>query len=379
MFRYRALLSWGVAVGLFCTPVAIHADTSVTTSTRAACLADIEALPSFLLANDTGAKDELAMYGQLHFELAMEKAKKDAAKINNDDSCIDVISTYLKAWRRGHLRAFATSDRVFQPAKPSAATPSDSRNPSLQILSSKTLLLRVPSFAWAYRAPLLDLLAKHHAELAEHPYWIIDVAKNDGGADSTYEPLLDWIAADQIADWSVQWFVTQANLEGHKRLCALLAPGDKECEKFVAETLKRFEGAADQSYVQQDPEHIVSYRRTDHLEPKRPAKIAVLISSACRSSCEEFVLSVRQSYTVKLIGEHTFGTLDYSNLRPHTLPSGRRVLMYATSRSNRLPGMPVDATGILPDVYMPEIADESKYDSVVACVKNWLETGNMEP
>jgi hypothetical protein len=35
------------------------------------CLMDLAVIPAFLLENDTGAKDELASWGQVHFDDAM--------------------------------------------------------------------------------------------------------------------------------------------------------------------------------------------------------------------------------------------------------------------------------------------------------------------
>jgi C-terminal processing protease CtpA/Prc len=67
---------------------------------------------------------------------------------------------------------------------------------------------------------------------------------------------------------------------------------------------------------------------------------------------------VRQSFNVKLVGRRSHGSLDYSNLRPRPLPSGERMLMYAISRTNRLPGLPVDVAGVPPDIYLPEPSDK---------------------
>ena len=96
-----------------------------------------------------------------------------------------------------------------------------------------------------------------------------------------------------------------------------------------------------------------SYSRVELLEPRRPLRVAILIDGGCGSSCEEFALEARQSFSVKLIGQRTFGSLDYSNVCPHDLPSGRRRLLYATTRSTRIPSLMVDAAGVPPDIYLP--------------------------
>ena len=114
--------------------------------------------------------------------------------------------------------------------------------------------------------------------------------------------------------------------------------------------------------------------KRDHRAPREaPRRVAVVIDQACGSSCEQFVLSVRQSYNVKLFGRRTAGALDYSNLRPQVLPSGKRLLWYATSRSLRLPYLPVDAAGIPPDVYLPPAAAGADPGAEIERVRAWLE------
>jgi len=122
-----------------------------------------------------------------------------------------------------------------------------------------------------------------------------------------------------------------------------------------------------------------SYGREERLEPHRPSRVAILIDGRCASSCEQFALDARQSFSVKLIGQHTSGSLDYANLRPHDLPSGKRRLMYATTRSARIPGLMVDVAGVPPDIYLPvEAGDDPKYDEV-KCAQSWLEGGSLAP
>jgi C-terminal processing protease CtpA/Prc len=112
---------------------------------------------------------------------------------------------------------------------------------------------------------------------------------------------------------------------------------------------------------------------------KRPQRVAVLIDKTCGSSCEQFILAMRQSWNVKPMGRRTWGALDYSNLRPHPLPSGQRVLLYATSRSVRLPHPPVDAVGVLPDVLLPQPANEADWGKEVEFVRALLDGCPMDP
>ena len=82
---------------------------------------------------------------------------------------------------------------------------------------------------------------------------------------------------------------------------------------------------------------------------------------------------MQQSWNVKLFGRRTAGALDYSNLRPHKLPSGKRLVLYATSRSTRLPHLPVDAVGVLPDVFLPLPAGAAEREREIDRVRTLLE------
>ena len=88
-------------------------------------------------------------------------------------------------------------------------------------------------------------------------------------------------------------------------------------------------------------------------ERLRVAKqIAVLVDQRCASSCEQFLLYLRQGSAVTLIGSHSAGMLDYSNVAFFMLPSHDRVLALPTTRSKRLPKEPIDGIGVAPDVVL---------------------------
>jgi hypothetical protein len=342
-----------------------------------ACTKDLEDIPGFLLENDTGARDHLAQFGQKYFDDALAEAKTAALQIRGNASCSPVIAKYLRAWRRGHL---AVEDIAAAPAA-SAPQPSDDASaqhlksaPAIEILSTKTLRLTLKNFEPYNRDALADLIKTRRQDLEGHPNWIIDVRGNGGGSDSSYFPLRHWLMPDEFVSAGTEILATPANIDGWTRICALDAPGDSECEKSLSDSIARMRKAAPGTYVAMEDSGAMSYNRVERLEPHRPSRVAILIDGGCGSTCEEFVLEARQSFHVKLIGQHTFGTLDYSNLRPHDLPSGRRRLWYVTTRSARIPGLMVDVAGVQPDIYLP-----IKTGELVSRVQSWLEGGSLAP
>jgi hypothetical protein len=313
-----------------------------------ACERDLVFLPEFLVANDAGGRDLLVRHGQAALDKALANARELAGRAESDEQCLAALRGYLASWRRGHLGVRAIAPTA------SSNSPTPTRVPSVAQLSPLTALITVPSFDNRYRQPLVALLKQHHVALAARGNWIIDVRGNGGGSDSTYQALLPWLLPNGWVEVGAQWLVTNENIEAHKRACALFSPGDAECMKFMDEAVHRMQAASAGTFVEQEDGGGWSLQHPATVEPRRPRQVVVLIDNMCGSSCEQFVLTVRQSFSVKLMGRsNTMGVIDYSNMRPRDLPSGQRRLMYATSRSNRLPSFPLDSVGIPPDIYLP--------------------------
>jgi len=350
----------------------IHAEETAAQS----CGRDLDAIPAFMVANDAGGKDELAQKGQKHFDDALGVAKADAAKISTDSECYPIMQKYLLAWRDGHLWTQSPAPKKAENAAP--ATPQPGNHALLKVLSDKTLLLTLPDFESTVRQDLEAMNAKQHDVLASHPNWIIDVRDNEGGSDDSYDPLTRWLMADEVSDVATAFFVTPQNIEGQKNICAE-DPTDTECPKMIQPLVERMSKAKTGDYVPMNDDGPVMFGREDALEAHRPARVAVLIDHACVSSCEQFLLTVRQSFSVKLIGRHSYGMIDVSNVRPWIMPSGKHVLEFATSRSFRIPAMPVDGIGVMPDIYLPLGDGPTAKDDEVKRVENWLEGGSLAP
>lgn len=348
------------------------------------CLQDLRVLPAFLLENDTGARQHLAQKGQAYFDQALASASTAAARANDEAACNTVLSGYLSQWRKGHLQIMPTGalkHETATAASSSTAAPAatiDDRAPSLQLLSPHTALLTLPSFFPGYAGLLTDLLESKRDELVSRRNWIIDVRRNNGGSDSTYAPLLPWLASGESVNIGGEWLSTPANIASQQNICALYAPGDATCTTYMAQAVTRMRSVQPGQFVAQGSNGPVSYASVSG-QPVQPSRVAVLVDRDCGSSCEQFLLEARQSFHVKLIGRNSGGALDYSNLRMHPLPSGLRQLAYATSRSARLPDLQVDLDGIMPDIYLPPPKDEAERAAEIVRVQRWLEGGTLRP
>jgi hypothetical protein len=338
------------------------------------CLRDIEAIPAFLLANDAGMQQAATPAELAKREAALEVARREAAGVQDDAQCTAVLQTCLRAWRRGHLFVHAVKANEGKVSAPPRSMP------TIEMLSSSTALVTVPSFFPAAHAPLAALIEQHRRELEARPNWIVDVRGNGGGSDITYAPLLPWLMPDGWIDVSERVFVTAANVQAEEHIAQEMAPGDAESARISAATVQRMRAGREGDWVQQQYDAGWQYLRADNVVQRRPQRVAVLMDGGCGSSCEQFLLTVRQSFAVKLVGHRrSYGGLDASNLRPHLLPSGRQRLWYATTVSNRLPALPIDGIGIEPDVLLPYPEDEADRRADVDRTQQWLEGGGWPP
>ena len=354
-----------------------HADPSKPASTIdpvQSCSRDLAALPDFLMANDTGAADNRRHRGEAAIASALERATRETESVKSSNDCTRVLQRYLAAWREGHLAVESVVKAPDGQKSAAAVAPPPEAPADIRWLGNKTVLLTFRTFDPSAEVPIRDLFKTHQKRLEQVPNWIIDVRQNSGGSDSTYEPIVQAVIGNTVLLAGAEFLATPANIEGHSRICELYAPGDAGCVKAIQPLVDAMRAAPAGSYVR-PPGSSSSVIRLDPDQPKRarPQRVAVLTDTACASSCEQFLLAMRQGWNVKLMGRRTYGALDYSNLRPFTLPSGERVLWYATSRSARLPHLPVDATGVLPDVLLLPPQNETERAKEVDFVKGLLE------
>jgi hypothetical protein len=352
------------------------------TTAAQTCRSDLESLPAFLRENDTGAPAHIERLGQAVFDRALDTARAAADAVGSGAECLPVLRTYLRAYRRGHMSIVAIEppgQTVVSDAKPASQSAASGREavdpnaPTFRVLSTKTVLITAPSFQDRYGAPMNELIRRHLRRIGATENLIVDVRRNGGGSDSTYSPLMPLLEANPHTQAGAEFLATPVNIEATAAVCGLLAPGSKDCEEFIAPVLKAMRAAKPGTYVLP-----AGGTRLETSTPNRvathPRRVAVMIDRKCASSCEEFVLAARQSFKVKLFGRPTFGALDYSNLRPHDLPSGTRRLFYATSRSLRLPAYSVDIDGVGPDHLLPDPVDESAFTAEVDVVRRVMES-----
>ena len=222
----------------------------------------------------------------------------------------------------------------------------------LRRLDEETLWLRLPRFGLSARDEIEALLAENEALLAATPNLLIDLRGNGGGNDAAYAALLPWLYDRPI----VSVGAAVRNTPGNATRLTGQADAVREEAPDVARFIDGFVAkmaTSDAAWVMIGDE-AVSFTVLDAPRPM-PERVGILIDGAA-STAEEFVLAARQSRKVTLFGRaNSAGVLDYSNVLDVAFPSGRYgTLGLPISRSLRLPDMPVDPTGIAPDIRIGE-------------------------
>lgn len=219
----------------------------------------------------------------------------------------------------------------------------DPDRPSLQFLDDSSATLRLPSFDATYKPVVDSVMAAHESQLRSTPYLIIDVRGNGGGYTGSYASVTPLIYSGPFHEAGIDVWASPANVAHYRQLArdTSLSLADRAT---ITSFLARAEGHLNE-FVELSPDTII---RPDTVFAV-PRRVAVLVDSACASSCEDFLLHVRQSTKVTLLGSHSRGMDDYGEIRGVWLPGWRRVVL----PTNRMRGPRIDNTGIAPAVPVP--------------------------
>jgi hypothetical protein len=239
--------------------------------------------------------------------------------------------------------------------------------PYLEKISDSTVYLRIYSFDIKYRQKIDSLLTAGHQLITSVPNFIIDVRSNGGGADASYAPLIPYLYTNPIRTIGVLTYSTKLNNErlldyaGDSNFTESDRRQFREMYQKLSTKLNKFVDLNNSPVTIEEHQSVYAY----------PSRIGILVDEYSGSTTEQFLLAAKQSTKTKLFGRPSFGSLDISNMNSVSSPNNEFRLYYCCSKSQRLPGLPVDGTGIQPDYYLDKSMAEYRW---INYVKNLLET-----
>ena len=249
-----------------------------------------------------------------------------------------------------------------------------SKTPFLESIDEQTLYLRIPSFSGNEKSKIDSLVAFNRQKILQTENLIIDIRNGTGGSDASYSELLPILYTNPIRMPTVEYLSTELNNQRMYEFAtntgfALrigLNPTEEEMKELQADydTLSNHLG----EFVNLSSENVIITKYdTVYLYPKN---IGIIINENNVSTDEQFLLAAKQSKKVKLFGTTTRGGLDVSNLYLTYSPNKDFILVYALSKSLRIPDFVVDDIGIKPDFYIDNEIPVSEWIDYVTEILN---------
>lgn len=221
-----------------------------------------------------------------------------------------------------------------------------------QQLTDSAFYIKIGSFDISNLKAIDSMFKSCDPLLQTLPYLIIDIRNNGGGGDASYDPIIKYLYTNPIVGIGTDVYATADNtIRFQQYLDEPDLPDENKKEiRQMIDSMAIHPG----KMVQSDGNDTLR----DSVILNYPRKVVILINDNCGSTTEQFVLAARQSKKVTLMGMHTSGTLDYSNLLKASSPCKEIAYYYATTRSRRLDiGQGIDGKGIQPNINLSRTQD----------------------
>jgi len=312
------------------------------------CIAALDSLQAIFRHDYPGYREKVA--GHANQLAALDDSVRAVARTSDEyQVCIPALQRWARFFRDPHV----TGPWQSGPPTPQAVNSgevqttgehsADPDRPSIHPLDDSSAVLRLPSFDSTYTAVIDSLIHANGSRLRSIPYLIIDVRGNRGGYTGSYASISPLLYTGPIHFYGADVWASPANIAHYRTMTrsAYLSVADR---RLIESFLSRATGHTNE-FVELGPDTTI---RMDTVLPM-PRRVAVLVDSACASSCEDFLLEARQSTKVTTMGTHSAGVGDYGEVRFVWLPGWRRVGL----PTNRSRGPRIDNVGIAPAIIIP--------------------------
>jgi len=269
--------------------------------------------------------------------------------LNSSKALKDHIDKYLDFFDDNHLRRNTVDILTFIDKKTYQIDQF-----KFKMINENTCYLKIPHFMYKHKVDSLvnrsidSILCKRNL--------IIDIRECRGGGDASFNELLPIIATNDIYVRAIEFLATKENWEFSQKFVNI-GPWD---EKLNGQFIKA-------PWINSNKLISPTYRFENRVN-EFPKHIAVLIDGGVGSAAEQFVFCAKQSLKVKVFGDNTAGTYDYSNCRPFEVLKDSIYIQAPTTKLKGLPKNAIDKHGIAPDFYLNS---ESQVEQILKYFKVW--------
>jgi hypothetical protein len=235
----------------------------------------------------------------------------------------------------------------------------EARKPLLKVLSTDTVLLRLPSFASELKTDVDSLLNEHKDILASTKNLIIDVRNNGGGSTEVFSGILPYLYTNPTFYTGWVFRSSKLNIKKFNEWGMFDAEEDTPQAKKEARALLKKAKDCLGDFVIFDSDDFSVNKQLNIMES--PLQVAVIMNNRCASATENFLLTAKQSKKTKLYGTSSYGSFDISNMNSVVSPCKRIELHYAMTITKGFPEGRIDDIGILPDFNLQRRGPEYKW------------------
>ncbi|MRT93633.1 S41 family peptidase [Ancylomarina sp. 16SWW S1-10-2] len=344
--------------------------------------------------NDAGASYIIEKKGRQAYAIHNKLIQEKVDTITTPVSCQNVIREWLSFFRSAHIefhympearRLMAEKKNQINNAKEQISNTIEgnslhnkylfSKIPFIELINEHTLYLRIPSFSGKEKSKIDSLIALNRQKILQTENLIIDIRNSGGGGDASYSELMPLLYTNPIRTPNVEYLSTKLNNQRMYEFATNtgtairfgLNPTKAEMKEYQSDYDTLSNHLGEFVNLSNKKVFIRQYDTTYHY----PKNVGIIINEKNVSTDEQFLLEARQSKKVKLFGTTTKGGLDFSNMYLTFYSANKDfVLVYALTRSLRVPDMVVDNIGIQPDFYIDNEIPESKWIDYVNDILN---------
>lgn len=335
--------------------------------------------------NDAGFSYIIEKKGEQTYIVHNELIQDKVASISDPLACQDVIREWLSFFRDGHLEFHYLGDietdseenELENDAKAEVTSKDVARDntlyqrflnatvPFVEVINDNMLYLRIPSFRSSEKNKIDSVIALNRVDILSKEHLIIDIRNGTGGSDMSYEELSPILYTNAVRTPGVAFLSTKLNNQRMYDLATNTGFAEEQGLNLSEEEMEKYQAYYDTltnhlgEFVNLNPENVMV--TTFDTVYDFPKNIGIIINGRNASTDEQFLLEAKQSKKVKLFGTTTKGALDVSNLFITYTPDEEWVLVYALSKSLRIPGLTVDDIGIQPDFYIDQEIPPSEW------------------
>ena len=222
--------------------------------------------------------------------------------------------------------------------------------PSLRF-EGNTAIWAFPSFYNNAEEQTSYLLEKYKSQLGQTPNWILDVRGNDGGDYRIGLQLMDYIYDGPFLLFKGEMRMTEANynLWYTSFVEDYYESADSSTKALLDVDFNKMKANFGKMYNESGK--VADTITMDNVSAY-PSKIVLLMDENTASSGELFTMVARQSKKVTVMGQNSYGMMDYGNVVQYKTACPSIRLMLPIDRMLWLDtGFSVDKEGLKPDIY----------------------------